>query len=147
MSAPTAGAALRLDFVEDGIAHITFDQPGSRANTLNQSVQTEFENILTALEKTPNLQGLIFCSGKPGMFIAGADLKELASLTPSAADARDLTLRGLKFIGRFEKLPCPTVALIDGGCMGGGTELALAMGLSGYANLDSISRSLIKIDR
>src|SRR5439155_3128529 len=31
------------------------------------------------------------------------------------------------FIGRFEKLPCPTVALIDGGCMGGGTELSLAM--------------------
>lgn len=122
-----SAAALRLDFVQPGIARITYDQPGSRANTLNQGVQTEFENILTELEKTPNLQGLIFCSGKPGMFIAGADLKELAALTPSAGDARDLTLRGLAFIGRFEKLPCPTVALIDGGCMGGGTELGLAM--------------------
>ena len=50
-------AALRLDFVQPGIARITYDQPGSRANTLNQAVQTEFENILTELEKTPNLQG------------------------------------------------------------------------------------------
>src|SRR4051812_25245346 len=37
--------ALQLDFIEDGIARITFDQPGSRANTLNQNVLAEFENI------------------------------------------------------------------------------------------------------
>ena len=126
MSAPTAGAALRLDFVQPGIARITFDTPGSRANTLNQGVQTEFETILTQLEATPSLQGVLLCSGKPGMFIAGADLKELASVTPGAVDARALTLRGLRFIARFEKLPCPTVALIDGACMGGGLEVALA---------------------
>lgn len=140
MSAPKPGASLHLDFVQPGIARITFDQPGSRANTLNQGVQTEFENLLTQLEKQPDLQGVIFCSGKPGMFIAGADLKELASVKsvnmasslPAAGgegnsfDARTLTLRGLSFIGRFEKLPCPTVILIDGACMGGGTELSLA---------------------
>ena len=134
----SAGAALRLDFAQPGIARITYDQPGSRANTLNQSVQTEFENLFTQLEQQPNLQGLIFCSAKPGMFIAGADLKELANVnkplpaTPlpkgdgKSFDPRAVTLRGLNFIGRFEKLPCPTVVLIDGACMGGGTELALA---------------------
>ncbi|MBI2804032.1 MAG: enoyl-CoA hydratase/isomerase family protein [Planctomycetes bacterium] len=123
--------ALRLDFVQPGIARVTFDQPGSRANTLNQNIQSDFEDVLAQLEKTPDLQGVLFCSGKPGMFIAGADLKELASVTSSTGergkfDARTLTLRGLNFIGRFEKLPCPTVVLIDGACMGGGTELALA---------------------
>jgi 3-hydroxyacyl-CoA dehydrogenase/enoyl-CoA hydratase/3-hydroxybutyryl-CoA epimerase/3-hydroxyacyl-CoA dehydrogenase/enoyl-CoA hydratase/3-hydroxybutyryl-CoA epimerase/enoyl-CoA isomerase len=123
---PSTEPALRLDFVQPGIARITFDQPGSRANTLSQAVQTEFENLLTQLEATPDLQGLIFCSGKPGMFIAGADLKELVSLKPGQLDARALTLRGLGFIGRFEKLPCPTVVLIDGATMGGGTELSLA---------------------
>lgn len=121
-----SSAALRLDFVQPGIARITFDQPSSRANTLNQNVQTEFEGVLAELEKTTDLQGVILCSGKPGMFIAGADLKELANLKPSATDALALTLRGLGFIGRFEKLPCPTVVLIDGACMGGGTEVSLA---------------------
>src|SRR5947199_10524113 len=125
---PSTGAALHLDFVQPGLARITYDQPGSRANTLNQGVQSEFEDILTQLEKTPDLQGLIFCSGKPGMFIAGADLKELASVIQIGQvgkfDARTLTLRGLAIMGRFEMLPCPTVALIDGSCMGGGTELA-----------------------
>jgi 3-hydroxyacyl-CoA dehydrogenase/enoyl-CoA hydratase/3-hydroxybutyryl-CoA epimerase/3-hydroxyacyl-CoA dehydrogenase/enoyl-CoA hydratase/3-hydroxybutyryl-CoA epimerase/enoyl-CoA isomerase len=136
----SAGAALRLDFAKSGIARITYDQPDSRANTLNQSVQTEFESILTQLESGAagsNLQGLVLCSAKPGMFIAGADLKELASVMSQGSglrrqeegkgfDARAVTLRGLNFIARFEKLPCPTVALIDGACMGGGTELALA---------------------
>ena len=123
---PSTEPALRLDFVQEGIARITFDQPGSRANTLNQGVQTEFENLLTQLDQTPDLQGLILCSGKPGMFIAGADLKELASFKPGVFDPRMLTLRGLGFIGRFEKLPCPTVVLIDGATMGGGTEVSLA---------------------
>src|ERR1017187_3903573 len=104
MSAPTVEAALRLDFVQPNIARITYDQPGSRANTLNQSIQTEFENLLTQLEQTPNLQGLIFCSGKPSIFIAGADLKELASVKPGAMDAKGLTMRGLNFMARFEKL-------------------------------------------
>jgi 3-hydroxyacyl-CoA dehydrogenase/enoyl-CoA hydratase/3-hydroxybutyryl-CoA epimerase/3-hydroxyacyl-CoA dehydrogenase/enoyl-CoA hydratase/3-hydroxybutyryl-CoA epimerase/enoyl-CoA isomerase len=122
----SVGNTLKLDFVQPGIARVTFDTPNSRANTLNQGVQSEFEAVLTQLEQTANLQGVIFCSNKPGMFIAGADLKELASVTPGAVDARSLTLRGLKFIARFEKLPCPTVALVDGACMGGGTELALA---------------------
>jgi 3-hydroxyacyl-CoA dehydrogenase / enoyl-CoA hydratase / 3-hydroxybutyryl-CoA epimerase / enoyl-CoA isomerase len=123
---PSTEPALRIDFVQPGIARITFDQPGSRANTLSQAVQTEFENLLTQFEAAPDLKGVILCSGKPGMFIAGADLKELVSLKPGQLDARALTLRGLGFIGRFEKLPCPTVVLIDGATMGGGTELSLA---------------------
>jgi 3-hydroxyacyl-CoA dehydrogenase/enoyl-CoA hydratase/3-hydroxybutyryl-CoA epimerase/3-hydroxyacyl-CoA dehydrogenase/enoyl-CoA hydratase/3-hydroxybutyryl-CoA epimerase/enoyl-CoA isomerase len=117
--------ALRLDLSPDGIARVTFDQPGSRANTLSQAVQTELEQLATQLEGAASLQGVIFASGKPGMFIAGADLNELAAAPPASDVARGLVQRGLNVIARFEKLPCPTVALIDGACMGGGLELAL----------------------
>ena len=120
----TGNSALRSDIVQ-GIAFVVFDQPGSKANTLSQAVQTELETLLTQLESTPDLQGVVFASGKPGMFIAGADLRELAGATPSSDEARRLTQRGLDLVARIEKLPCPTIVLIDGGCMGGGLEIAL----------------------
>jgi len=118
-----ATTALRLD-ISDRIAVITFDLPGSKANTLGQAVLAEFEQIVTQLEARSDLDGVILQSGKTGMFIAGADLKELAMLRDEATK-RVVIQRGLDMIARFEKLPCPTVALIDGACMGGGLEVAL----------------------
>lgn len=117
--------ALHLEFRNDNVAVITFDQPGSRANTLNQGVLGELEQIVAQLTARQELQGVILRSGKPGMFIAGADLKELGSAPSDPASNRKLVERGLAVIAGFEKLDCPTVALIDGSCMGGGTELAL----------------------
>src|SRR5205807_10480493 len=72
-----------------------------------------------------DLRGLILTSGKPGMFIAGADLKELGGAKPDPELTRKLVKRGLDLIAAFENLPFPTVAAIDGACMGGGLELAL----------------------
>jgi 3-hydroxyacyl-CoA dehydrogenase/enoyl-CoA hydratase/3-hydroxybutyryl-CoA epimerase/enoyl-CoA isomerase len=118
-------AALSLDIPADKIARITFDQPGAKANTLGVAVIADFERVLGELEAQAGLQGVVFKSGKPGMFIAGADLKELAMLRDEAT-TRQVVARGLAVIARFEKLPCPTVALIDGACMGGGLEIALA---------------------
>src|SRR5947209_3641087 len=105
---PPASAALRVDFSQDGIAQLTFDQPGSRANTLGQAVLAEFEAALAQLESKSNLRGVILMSGKPGMFIAGADLKELGAATLEPAQTRRLVERGLGIIARFEKLACPT---------------------------------------
>lgn len=116
--------ALHLDIADD-VACLTFDLPGSRANTLGQAVQEEFEKALDAVEARDDLRGLILGSGKPGMFIAGADIKELSAPDLDPEVVRRLVERGLRLIARFEKLPFPTVALIDGSCLGGGLELAL----------------------
>ncbi|MBM4070581.1 MAG: 3-hydroxyacyl-CoA dehydrogenase [Planctomycetes bacterium] len=118
-------AALRFEVIRDTIGLLTFDQPGSRANTLGQAVLAEFAQMLAALEKRTDLSGLILASGKPGMFIAGADLNELGSATPEPEQTRKLVQRGHDIIARFEKLPFPSVAAIDGACMGGGLEVAL----------------------
>src|SRR5437773_161871 len=99
----SASPALRLDVAPDGIARITFDQPGSRANTLNQSVLAELEQIIAQLEANSAIKGVILASGKPGMFIAGADLNELAAAPPGSDQARGLVQRGLDVIARFER--------------------------------------------
>src|SRR5262249_48853504 len=74
--------ALKLEILEGDIALLTLDQPDSRANVLSQAMQGELEAGVAELKRHGNVQGLVFRSGKPGMFIAGADLKELGSARP-----------------------------------------------------------------
>ena len=120
----SAESATRLEILDGNVALLTLDQPGSRANTLGQAVLGELERRIQELAGRADLTGLILCSGKPGMFIAGADLKELGA-RPDPDTARRQVQRGLELIAAVEALPFPTVAAIDGACMGGGTELAL----------------------
>ena len=124
MSQP-AQTALRLEMLDGNIALVTIDQPGSRANTLGQAMLGELEAMAAQLKTRTELRGLIFRSGKPGMFIAGADLRELGSAPQDADTARKMVKRGLDLIASIEALPYPTVAAIDGACMGGGLELAM----------------------
>src|SRR5262249_53752019 len=77
------------------------------------------------LKGRSDVKALVLKSGKPGMFIAGADLKELGGARPTPELARKLVQRGLDMVAGFESLPFPTVAAIDGACMGGGLELVL----------------------
>jgi 3-hydroxyacyl-CoA dehydrogenase / enoyl-CoA hydratase / 3-hydroxybutyryl-CoA epimerase / enoyl-CoA isomerase len=118
-------ASLKLE-IADNFAIITFDKPDSKANTLGMAIVAEFEQLLAGLKNRNELTGLILRSGKPGMFIAGADLKELGAADPNnQAMIRGLIQRGLGIPAAIESLPFPTIALIDGPCLGGGLEVAL----------------------
>ena len=118
-------APLQLDILDGNIGLLTIGRPESKAITLGQATQAELEKMAAELGRRGDLQGLVFRSGKPGMFIAGADLNELGSARPDPEQTRRLVRRGLDLIAAFEALPYPTVAAIDGACMGGGLELAL----------------------
>ena len=74
------------------------------------------------------LRGLLLKSAKPGQFVAGADLNELAAMSYASRDqVAGLLASGHQLFTGISRLPFPMVALIDGACMGGGTELALVM--------------------
>jgi 3-hydroxyacyl-CoA dehydrogenase/enoyl-CoA hydratase/3-hydroxybutyryl-CoA epimerase/3-hydroxyacyl-CoA dehydrogenase/enoyl-CoA hydratase/3-hydroxybutyryl-CoA epimerase/enoyl-CoA isomerase len=120
--------AFRFEIVQESIGKLTFDLPESKVNTLSGAVIVELEEYVGQLEKRPDLRGLLLASGKPDQFIAGADLRELAALARLTREqAVSLLTRGHQLFGRISRLPFPTVALVDGVCLGGGTELVLSM--------------------
>jgi 3-hydroxyacyl-CoA dehydrogenase/enoyl-CoA hydratase/3-hydroxybutyryl-CoA epimerase len=114
---------LRAD--EDGFATLTFDFPERKANIFTREVLAELEALLAELRGRTDLRMLLLRSAKPGIFIAGADVDEIENVTdPEAAETGSRL--GQRLFAAWEALPFPTVAAIDGVCVGGGTELALA---------------------
>ena len=76
----TSSPAIRCTMLEPDIAVLTLDVPGKSANTLSSSVLQELSDHLDVLQSRDDLAGLIITSGKPDMFIAGADLREFVAL-------------------------------------------------------------------
>ncbi len=122
-----AESPLRLLMRPDGIAVLTVDQPGSRANVLTRALWDELHAVLLTLNQATDCVGLILDSAKPNIFIAGADLKFLGSVpAPHHPAVRELMEFGLATLALLENLPFPTCAIIDGAALGGGLEVALA---------------------
>lgn len=119
--------SIRLAVRPDGVAVLTFDQPGSRANLLTKALWSELEAALLPLAERPDVKGLVLASAKPGVFIAGADMKFLSGVSaPNDPAVRDLIEHGLRVLDALESVPFPTCAAIDGAALGGGLEVALA---------------------
>ncbi len=107
-----------------GIVWLCLDKLDASANVLSSEVMLELNEILEPLEKTPP-NGLIIYSGKPGSFVMGADIKEFVGID-SEDLAYELVSQGQQLFNRIEDLKCPSVAVINGVCLGGGLELAMA---------------------
>ncbi len=120
-------SALRLVRRPDGIAVLTVDQPGSRANVLTRALWDELHAVLASLNGDADCRGLIVDSAKTNVFIAGADLKYFGAVPgPGDPAVRELMEFGLATLDLLENLPFPTCAVIDGAALGGGLEVALA---------------------
>jgi 3-hydroxyacyl-CoA dehydrogenase/enoyl-CoA hydratase/3-hydroxybutyryl-CoA epimerase len=111
--------------IQDGIAVVTLDKPDSPVNVISQSVKDEVYAMLTALERDPRVRAVVFVSGKPDNFIAGADIEEFVTLQ-TAAEAEQLSRDGQTMLDRVASFPKPIAVGIHGACLGGGLEFALA---------------------
>jgi 3-hydroxyacyl-CoA dehydrogenase/enoyl-CoA hydratase/3-hydroxybutyryl-CoA epimerase len=116
--------ALSIEVV-DGIAVITFDLPNESVNKLSRAVKDEFVALLSRMEQDTTVHGAVLISGKPDVWIAGADIEEFLQLkTPT--DAERLSRDGQMLLDSIERLRVPLIAAIHGACLGGGLETALA---------------------
>jgi 3-hydroxyacyl-CoA dehydrogenase/enoyl-CoA hydratase/3-hydroxybutyryl-CoA epimerase len=114
----------RLEMDAGRIAWLYADKADSNANVLSKEVLEELHFIIDHIA-AERPQGLIILSAKKSGFIAGADVKEFTAIH-DYDQALELITRGQSILDRIEKLPFPTVAMIQGFCLGGGMELALA---------------------
>ena len=111
--------------VRDEVAVVTLDVSDAPVNTFTRAVRDEFVALLDRLDHDQGVRAAVLLSGKADVWIAGADVEELVALR-SAADAEQLSRLGQALMDRVERMRTPIVAAINGACMGGGLELALA---------------------
>ncbi len=116
--------ALSVEVI-DGVAVITFDLPNEPVNKLGRGVKDEFVALVTRLERDTSVYSAVLISGKPEIWIAGADIEEFLELRTST-DAERLSRDGQMLLDSIERLRVPLVAAIHGACLGGGLETALA---------------------
>ncbi len=111
----------------DGIAVMTINQPDSKVNVLTQELWQELRQSLRTLKVRPGVTGLVLCSGKPGITIAGADLKFLMNAKmPNDPIVKQFMELGTDTLHMLETMPFPTAIVLDGVALGGGLEVALA---------------------
>ena len=115
---------ITLKFQKD-IAVLEFDMPDSKVNVLSTPVMEELKDIIAQFKNRSDLKGVLITSAKPGIFIAGADIKEIEGIEEPRV-GREKSKAGQVILNDLEALNIPSVALINGACLGGGFELALA---------------------
>jgi len=115
----------KTEIDSDNVAWWWLDRKDMAVNTINEGVILELEALIDEAQKNPSLKGIIIGSGKPTGFIAGADIKYFSKFS-SEEEAFTFIRKGQLIFDKLEALTIPTLAMIDGFCMGGGTELALA---------------------
>ncbi|WP_158841991.1 enoyl-CoA hydratase-related protein [Saccharothrix deserti] len=119
---------------QDGVTTVTVSRPPAR-NALSGQVLGELEHFLSTVLVGPAPAGIIL-TGAPGpAFIAGADIREMAAMTP--AEGERFGMLGQRVTRLLEEVPCPVVACVDGYALGGGCEMVLACDFA-YATRRSV---------
>lgn len=119
--------AIRLDVDAAGIAWVSFDTPG-KLNILSSGVLARLAELLDEIEQqagSGQIKAVILRSAKDATFIAGANIEEIVAVT-DVAEGETKARLGQAIFTRIERLRVPTIAAVDGICLGGGTEMILA---------------------
>lgn len=128
-----------------GIGRLIFDLPGEKVNKFTGEVVEELEKLIDSLKNNTEIKILVIESAKKNIFIAGADIKEIVAIKKQSI-AEKLAKRGQDVFNKLEDLPFPTVAVIDGACLGGGTEFSLACTFRVATDNDKVAIGLPEVN-
>ncbi|RAP33384.1 fatty-acid oxidation protein subunit alpha [Candidatus Marinamargulisbacteria bacterium SCGC AG-410-N11] len=110
----------------DNIGIINFDQKNEKVNKLTSTLLIELSEQLDLIKKSNTIKVLLFKSSKPGIFLAGADIQEIKGLKDRPS-ALKIVKAGQQYISKISQLKnIITISVIEGACLGGGLEFALA---------------------
>jgi enoyl-CoA hydratase len=112
-----------LEQVESGIYRLIVNRPKS-LNALNAQTLDEIHAAVLQIGQDPEGRVLLVTGSGEKAFVAGADITEMQNLNP--LQARTFSQKGIQAFRALETLPVPTIAVINGFCLGGGCELALS---------------------
>lgn len=108
---------------EDGITWLLLDQKDSDINVISEDVLSQLGDILEYL-RTRLPKAVVLRSAKESNFCVGADIRQFSNLG-SESEVQDKLAAAHGIADALEQMPCPTIAVLHGQCLGGGLELAL----------------------
>uniref|UniRef100_A0A8C9U625 Trifunctional enzyme subunit alpha, mitochondrial n=1 Tax=Scleropages formosus TaxID=113540 RepID=A0A8C9U625_SCLFO len=111
--------------VKEDVAVIRINDPNSKVNTLSAQMESELTQVMNEIWANDAVKSAVLISTKPSCFIAGADINMIQACK-SAEEVTKLSQEGQMMFDRIEKSPKPIVAAINGSCLGGGLEFAIA---------------------
>ncbi|KAL6911916.1 hypothetical protein ACP4OV_000721 [Aristida adscensionis] len=117
----------KLSSADSGIVELRLERPEVK-NAINWDVMRRLRAAIQKVEADPAAQVVLVASSVPGVFCAGADLKERKLMSSSEVREYANSLRST-FSLLKQELPIPTIAVIEGAALGGGLELALSCDL------------------
>jgi enoyl-CoA hydratase len=124
------------------MAVVTIDRP-KVLNALNRQSMTELEEVFLDIQKNSEVRAVLLTGAGEKAFVAGADIGELASLSP--LEGEQLAARGQRIFQLIENCGKPVIACINGFALGGGCELALACTLRIASSTSRLGQPEVKI--